>query len=56
MHGYNTTKAHVYYPRHIYMVEPRVYYKLLVERTYKVTGANYYPDYHPWYIYMVEGT
>ena len=30
MHGYNMIEAQIYYPRYIYMVEPRVHYKLLV--------------------------
>ena len=33
MHGYNMIKAQICYPRHIYMVEARVHYTLLVEHS-----------------------
>ena len=40
MHDYNTIEAQIDYPRHIYMVEPKVHYKLLVEFSYSVTDTN----------------
>ena len=44
MHGYNMVEAQIYYPRHIYMVEARVPYTLLVECSRVESGSDD-PDY-----------
>ena len=54
MYNYNTIKAQIYYPGYMYMVEPRVHDKLLIERRYSVKGTSCYPDYYPSYIIMAE--
>ena len=36
MHGYNTIETQIFYPKHINMVESRVYYKHLVECSYNI--------------------
>ena len=46
-------KAQIYYPRHIYMSELRVHYKLLVERSQCYRHYNYCPDYYPRYMYRI---